>query len=168
MLIYVDMDGVLSDLDGYLAEYAGVPLQKIKFDRVFRDGVVRRSVGAKGLLHWQNLKALDLEFWRGKMSDWHSQGHSIEILTSYGSWDPLHVSPMAHMGKTIWMRTYYGDLFEAGVLSGFNGVEKCGHKGFFSRPGSLLVDDQEGNCEDFSRGGGSSILYRNPKDLENT
>jgi hypothetical protein len=166
MLIYVDMDGVLSDLDGYLADYAEVPLHRIKFDREFRAGVVRKSFNSKGLLHWHSLKPLDRDFWHSKMREWHEAGHRIEILTSYGSWDPLHVSPMAHMGKTTWMRTHYGDLFEAGVISGFNGVEQCGQKGFFAERGALLVDDQEENCEDFICEGGEAVLYRTPEDVE--
>ena len=159
MIVYFDMDGVLSDLDGMLAKFANVPLSKIQDDPDFRLGVVKKSVGERSLMHWTSLPALHKDSWKSLMGELKGRGHDLNILTSYGSWDPLVVGPLAHLGKTMWLHNHYGDLFGDGTLSDFNGVEKCNQKRFFADTDSILIDDQEGNISSFRSRGGGSILY---------
>ena len=159
MLIYFDMDGVLSDLDGYLADFAGTSLQEIQSDQDFRFKVVQDSVLQQSFSHWLGLKALQKSSWKSLMRRLRSLGHELEILTSYGSWDPLVVGPRAHTGKIRWLEMHYSDIFEEKVLTGFNGVETCKQKQFYSQPGSVLVDDQPSNVEEFNNGFGTAFLF---------
>jgi len=157
--VYFDMDGVLSDLDGDLAKTAQVPLGKILSDPQFRLGVVKQRVATTGLLHWVGLKPLHPHLWKALMRNLREEGHTLEILTSYGSWDPLEVGPSAHLGKCQWLRQHYGDIFAEGVVTNFNGVETCDQKQFFAAPDSILIDDQIDNIEQFRNAGGKGVWY---------
>lgn len=160
MKIYVDMDGVLSDLDGSLAVWGGVSLNFVRSNFDFRESLIRNRVSRMGLSHWESLLPLNKEKWKSDLRALKKAGHEIEILTSYGTWDPLEIGPLSHQGKCNWLRSNYGDLFAKGVLTGFNGVEKCTDKSLFSKPGTLLIDDSPKNIEEFMRGQGRAILYR--------
>lgn len=159
MKIYLDMDGVLSDLDGALCLFGEVSRETLR-DEALRQTLIRERAKSLGLLHWESLAPLNRASWEKDLRVLHAYGNDIEILSSYGTWDPLEVSPMSHQGKCNWLRTYYGGLFTEGIISGFNGVEKCGSKKLFSLPGTLLIDDSPDNVAAFKSRGGEAFLYR--------
>lgn len=159
MKIYLDMDGVLSDLDGALCLFGGVSQETLQ-DAEERQSLIRARANSMGISHWETLKPLNQGSWKRTLREIRKEGHEIEILTSYGTWDCLEVGPKSHQGKCNWLRVYYGDLFKEGVLTGFNGVERCWQKRLFSEPGTLLLDDSPQNIEDFHRGQGKALLYR--------
>lgn len=159
MKIYVDMDGVLSDLDGSLAVWGGVSLNFVRSNLDYRESLIRDRVSRMGLSHWESLTPLNQEKWRFDLRALKEAGHEIEILTSYGTWDSLEIGPLSHQGKCNWLKSNYGDLFKEGVLTGFNGVERCTDKSLFSKPGTLLIDDSPKNVSEFSEGFGIAFLY---------
>lgn len=169
MLVYIDMDGVLSDLDGAVSRRANIPPNRLLDFREERSQAILESIQALGEKHWTGLKPLNKADWRERMVKWKSYGHELEILTSYGIRGPLQVQgaplpklaleALAHKGKADWMWDHYGELFEFGVLSNFNGVGNCHLKARLAGHNTLLIDDQWENVEEFRRRGGDAILY---------
>ena len=157
MKIYLDMDGVLSDLDGALALFGGVDLSTVQKDAILRNRLIRERVSKLGLEHWESLEPLNKEQWEKDLRS-ISWGE-VEILTSFGTWNPLEIGPLSHQGKCNWLKTHYGNFFDEGIISGFNGVEKCEHKELFSGLNTCLIDDAQENCSRFSRRLGVAFLY---------
>lgn len=157
MKIYLDMDGVLSDLDGALALFGGVDLNTLQKDETLRSRLIRERVSKLGLDHWESLEPLNKELWEKDLRSiaWGN----VEILTSYGTWKSLEIGPMSHQGKCNWLKAHYGNLFDEGIISGFNGVEKCENKELFSGVNTCLIDDSQENCKRFSRRLGVAFLY---------
>ena len=165
MKIYVDMDGVLSDLDGALCLFGGVSRSVLQNPNL-RQSLIQARVSSMGLSHWESLKPLNPGLWDKDLRELRKAGHEIEILTSYGSWDVLEVGPKSHQGKCNWLRAHYSALFAEGVITGFNGVEKCWQKRLFSESGTYLLDDSEENVKGFLLGGGSAWTYSAEKHSE--
>ena len=87
-------------------------------------------------------------------------GHSIQILTSYGTHGgPTDMGVLAHVGKVEWLNENYGDLIRAGAIEKFNGVLDCAQKKFFAAPESILIDDQKDNILGWIAAGGIGLLY---------
>jgi FMN phosphatase YigB (HAD superfamily) len=175
MLIYLDMDGVLTDLDENVAQRADVSMQKMA-DPVIRTQLIRNSIQSRWLGHWTELGAPNKAAWRRLIRRWTSAGHKVEILTSYGTsnfgmhhegegYPPPAMGAIAHMGKVRWLLNHYAQEFPGpgqrynGSITGFNGVEKCEQKAHFAGPDRLLIDDQPENVEQFKAAGGRAVLY---------
>ncbi len=165
MKIYLDMDGVLSDLDSALCLFGGVSIRALQ-DSDLRQGLIRARVASMGLSHWESLKPLNPDLWERDLRELRKAGHEIEILTSYGSWDALEIGPKSHQGKCNWLRAHYSALFDENVITGFNGVERCWQKRLFSEFGTYLLDDSEENVKGFLLGGGSARIYSAEKHSE--
>jgi len=172
MVIFVDMDGVLSDLDGQVARRADVNIERLGKDRELRRELIINSIRSQGLEHWTGLAPMNKQDWVRKFRTWTSWGHQVEILTSYGiDFSPLHtkdhgllgrfeLEALAHRGKAQWLETHYGDQCLDNSIRAFNGVGTCGGKARFGRPDTLLIDDQPENVREFRAAGGSSLQYR--------
>jgi hypothetical protein len=99
-----------------------------------------------------------LEEMRALMKRLHGAGHAIEILTSYGAQDG-ELGDGAHQGKAEFMRRYYRDFFESGVIRRFNGVSKGRQKQFYATPNSILVDDWHLNINQWRATGAPAVHY---------
>ncbi len=152
---YIDMDGVLSDLDGKLSEDFGVPLLELRENPTLRSSLIAIRLSRMGADHYLTLPPISLESRRCLMKHLSSLG-SVEILTSLGG--SGFDRGVGYKGKEGWVRKFYGDLVESGVLSGFNVVSKCVRKAGFGKPGDFLIDDQEENVRGFKASGGSAVL----------
>lgn len=159
MIIYFDLDGVLTDYDGQLAAENNLTREQVVLDRELRRSLENTRKTRMGLDHYRTLKPHNLLGFKSLMRSLFSLGHTQEILTSYGDVQPLETGVIAHTGKQAWLKQHYADIFEEGVISRFNGVVSCSQKRFYGRPGSFLIDDQEDNIRDFAANGGSVFHY---------
>lgn len=166
--IYFDMDGVISDVDGTIAEALGVDVAEIEADRAFRTDCYKRWAE---LLNYNleegfaGLKVHHLEETKGTMRTLVSRGHRVELLTSLGvhrglfPMDVLTLGTQIHRGKTRWLGRNYSDLFNEGVIHRFNVVVNCDQKAALAGPWAVLVDDQGENVEGFISRGGYGVHY---------
>ena len=172
MIVYFDMDGVLTDLNGMLAKKAGVERSAMA-DPAFRSEWIHRSLAEDQAAHWRDIPANRLKEFKAAMG-WlrRIKGHDIEILTSYGQATLADCGAKAHAGKVGWLTAHYLEEFQERLITRFNGVQSCWQKKFFATPGSLLIDDQAENVEQWRSAGGVAILYdlehhaRFPTELE--
>jgi len=161
LIIYWDMDGVLTDLYGTLATHHGVGRDFLHADddrchELYTDWAHSRG----GLdVSFTEIAANQLSDMRRLMQDLHLRGHRQEILTSYGVYDALEMGALIHMGKRLWLLEHYRDYFEQGVLSGFNGVAHSRLKALFAGPRTVLIDDSPENVKSFCQAGGEGVLY---------
>jgi hypothetical protein len=158
LTLYFDMDGVLTDYDGQLAQEALVSRADLVSDRAFRREFENARKKRLGVDHYKSIPPNDLDGFRSLLAELAGD-FSCEILTSYGDPDPSDGGVMAHVGKMEWLNRYYGDFLSNRVLRRFNGVPSCTQKGLFGRVGSFLVDDQEDNVAAFSANGGGIFHY---------
>lgn len=143
--IFLDMDGVLVDFDGF-------------FKRVFGKSYVD--------LHkpdaWKHVESIP-NFFRNLpplsnaqrlFTEVSSRVHHptlVEILTAKPKRTGHLIS--CPQDKEFWIRTHISkDVF-------VNCVDGWDHKKFFCQPGDILIDDSPRNCTDWENAGGVAILY---------
>lgn len=164
--VYFDMDGVLADLDAAIYQYAveshGVtaPLSELReeAESVHTYYVLRR----KELGMYESFASLApnrLDEMRTVMRQLHAEGIVVEILTSYGLRDAIEMGSEVHRGKSDFMREHYGDLFEDGTITRFNGVSKGSQKQFYATRESILIDDWSRNINEWRATGAPAVHY---------
>lgn len=161
MIVYWDMDGVLADLGAAISAHSGKRKEDLE-KNLHSDHdaymVYRTEVGIYRC--FREITPLKKEAWRSLMVKTHGLGYTHEILTSYGVQEPLEMGDEAHRGKADFLREHYGDLFELGVISRFNGVSNGRQKAFYANGDqTLLIDDWEKNVEGFRKRGGLAVHY---------
>jgi len=157
-VLYLDMDGVLSDLEGAVAEYGGVQIEALK-DNDLRNSLIKERIALIGPDHWTSLKPINLELWKATIAKL-SDRVRIEILTSYGDQTVSDCGVEAHYGKVLWVQKTFQEEWESGEIASFNGVQFCEQKRFYATPYSFLIDDQKNTTSGFREEGGHAFLYR--------
>ena len=156
--VYLDLDGVLTDLNGMLAKKAGVPREEMG-DATLRTFWINKSTSEDQVAHWRDIPPNRVPEFRAIMSWLQLHRVNVEILTSYGIATMGDCGALAHAGKVKWLMEHYLTEFQDKMISRFNGAQECWQKQFYAMPGALLVDDQPENCEGFRAAGGRAILY---------
>jgi 5'(3')-deoxyribonucleotidase len=72
----------------------------------------------------------------------------VVILTS-----PSHIAS-AHAGKAQWIKKFFGGNFRNYILTK--------RKDLLAKPGDILIDDHDNNCEAFTQAGGIGIIFPAP------
>ncbi len=144
--LYLDMDGVVADFDGYAYERFGLaPSGGVYPDEVW------------DLLAANHRLYRDLP--KTPYADLLVQ--TCRILTMRHDWDLLFLTaipkdndmPWAFYDKMKWVDAYYPDI---PVHFGPYSKDKHVH----CRPGDILVDDRTSNCEEWQAAGGIAIQHR--------
>jgi len=159
MKIYLDMDGVLTDADSYISRWSGISRGFLLENWDKRNEVFGQFRNSQGADFFRKLPTNQKLFWREKIEEWNAQGHTVEILTSYGIIDVQDLGVAAHTGKRDWLNTHFRFALVTGQISRFNGVQNCEQKALFAQPDALLIDDQPGNVEQFRAAGGHAVRY---------
>lgn len=134
-VIYLDMDGVLCDLDGALNERG-----------ITRRGRAMASFTASADADfWEALPAYP---WTRELIALVNTYPRVVIITSPGK------SPDCRAGKIRWLH--------ANGLGHHDLVFSMQGKHRFSHPGAILIDDNFDNAVGFLARGGSSIMWRQP------
>lgn len=138
-IIYLDMDGVLTDFDA-------------AFENI--DGSTPKEIEKHGDdAFWSHVKQGGLEFW-SKMP-WMKDGkelwnyvkkYKVEILSS-----PARQIPESSKGKEIWIKREMGHV----KLN----LKRAREKHEFATPNAILIDDNKDNINKWNSVGGKGIWH---------
>jgi 5'(3')-deoxyribonucleotidase len=144
--IFLDMDGVVADFDGYAEPIVG-----------FRTpGGVRYDQEGWALISANPRLYSEL----GEMPDAHRLVSEVQTLAKDNSMDVKFLSaiprqndvPWAFWDKIKWIEARWPKI---PVWFGPHSNEKCQH----CRPGDILIDDRPSNIEEWRAAGGLAILH---------
>lgn len=147
-VIYLDMDGVIADFDGYIIRQLGKPFRKL--------GSSQEA--------WQAVRPYTHELYavlepmpdaetlvNGVIELANVHDYDIGILTAVPK---LHRVPMAKTHKIEWLRRHFPML-----LNNFNIGPWAEHKQYHCLPGDVLIDDSTMNIPQWNDRGGVGILH---------
>lgn len=144
--VFVDMDGVLTDFNGYYKEIFG------KTPAEVRESNDRKEFSA----YWDKFIALDgfkhLDYFQGaeELIDFlNRQPVQLCILSSSGGFKSHRE---VHAQKICWLRSH-GINWPAVIVPGRR------YKAGFAGPQSALIDDTADVIESFTKAGGLGILH---------
>lgn len=149
-MIYLDMDGPITNwTQGVFDIYGRSP--KIKTGQNAADalGISRsemwREIAKRGTKWWRDLAP---QPWAKEFYEELCRIDEVVILTS-----PSHIAA-AHTGKAEWMKDFFGGNFRQYIMTK--------RKDLLARPGDILIDDHEHNCDAFTQAGGIGVLFPRP------
>jgi hypothetical protein len=174
LICFVDLDEVLSDfesaaLDAHriykLERYKDTPSEYHWYNQPATPGIWDLRVRYRTQDSEQELITLE-EFWkpilktgtgfweRVKPTSWMLElinyvDHNFQtwyILSSPGSGNYEE-----HAGKVLWIQNQFGADFRNFLLTS--------DKQLLAKPGRVLIDDNQNNCNKFSNAGGSGVLF---------
>lgn len=158
--VYLDMDGVLSDFVTSSIEALGFSpdeiLKKVKpgdYDGIYQalgmdEDAFWFKIGrlpggeAPGSGLWESMKPYP---WRNEVLEIARNAGPTWILTS-----PSRAAGSSY-GKVRWLQRWLGESFRDYILAP--------RKWNLARPGTLLIDDSDGNVRKWRRNGGDAILF---------
>jgi len=140
MKIYVDMDGVLTDFEGQLADLLGISRKAAK--------------GYKSSSMWKKVEDAGESFW--STMEWMPGGKELwDFVKDYNP--TILSSPIrhksSHSGKREWVKKHLGDF--PVILDS----EKYTH----AKPGDILIDDLSKNIDPWNDHKGVGILHKDAK-----
>jgi 5'(3')-deoxyribonucleotidase len=161
--IVLDLDCVLADFVHGCCQEWGLDTEKVYAS--WTPGVYPMNEALTRALGWSaDAQMTDEQFWarlNGKAEFWaelprlpwmhellelcYQATRNVHIVTS-----PSYC-PTSYAGKVTWIKREFGHKFTRFAV--------YPHKEEFARPGVVLVDDHEGNCEKFRAAGGQAILF---------
>ncbi len=147
--IYLDLDGVMSDLRKKWSELIGEPFTQERYlvDRDFRNRVWRETNRAlkRGEQVWY-----DLDLMPDAMTLWRFlEPHDVEVLTATGR---SHMDKIRDM-KHRWVAEKLGSHIKVNTTR--DGVEKAQ----FAGDNKILIDDQQKNIDAWEREGGIGVFH---------
>jgi hypothetical protein len=144
--IFLDMDGVLADFDGF-------------FESTF--GIATKDVTKKEMwnaIHWYDEFFYNLPMMEGAMKLYVAALANVElntdvyVLTSAGSSNFMHVAEQ----KKRWIQKHIDH--NVTVIAVREGADKAA---MVQNKGDILVDDWRKNCEAWEAVGGLAVKYEN-------
>jgi len=155
------LDVIYYDLDGVLADFVTPALAL--HDRL---DLLEPGRWPKGRYSMEDALGISKEaFWRPI----HNTGHIFWSLMPAYDWmfELLEVArakakrvaiiskpsehPSSSFGKHIWINKYFGETFQDFSLTAM--------KADSARPGRLLIDDFDKNCDEWTAAGGEALLF---------
>jgi len=137
MIVYVDMDGVISDFDGEKAKWKG------SYNKFFQ-----HMIDTHGFASLEMLPCNKLMNRLQEIREVH--GAEIKILSSYGRPDNLSVRD----DKAKWLASFPFTFDEVIFVPG------KAYKREYATKDSLLIDDTPSNVFDFLDAGGLAVLHK--------
>lgn len=162
MKLLIDMDGVLCDFEGRIAELFNRNPVSIRSPSVWNGsqnicdalGITKSNLWAKVKSDkgfWENLKPLP---WKDELIDLAlSYTNDVYICTSPGISDPVTLA-----GKAVWINNNLPKRFRQDFVM-------THHKHLLASDGVYLIDDSEKQCQSFNAAGGISILFPSPSNI---
>jgi len=155
MIVYFDMDGVLTCLDDLIEE--------LRIEGEERGSAITRISAERGH-NWlfENAPASPkLEEFKTLMRDLVKKGYKVEILTSLGLPRGDHPGVSGRTkGKKYWLGKFLSNELIDHVITKINMVHDCHLKGDFGGKDKVLIDDQLNNLNVFENNAGKGYLYK--------
>lgn len=148
MNIFLDLDGVMADLEGhYLSRF-----EHTMDDAPSRNEMWRNIDGHEGF--WLNIPLMKgaKEFFTWLTATCYQQGAELAILTAAPDIAHKHAAIARH--KKEWVKLHLGDVM---VLPTYGSERK---PMFLQNPGDILIDDWGKNCAAWEEEGGVAIRHR--------
>tara|TARA_R100000329_G_scaffold138815_1_gene120402 strand:+ start:403 stop:921 length:519 start_codon:yes stop_codon:yes gene_type:complete len=156
MIVYFDMDGVLSNLDGYLTWLQEHDCFQLHGPRDVVLAQACKRYGHRNVFYaLSTIKRPMMIQW---MTELYSQGVSVQILTSLGTTNALDCLGR-YRGKIDWLHRFYHPQLKDGIIERVNVVTTCDQKKLYAKDQTILIDDQRDNVYDFNKAGGLGVLY---------
>jgi 5'(3')-deoxyribonucleotidase len=164
--IYLDLDGVIIDFSMSACRYYGSKItdisdypRKAGWDVVAACNMLCEPLGFLPLTATQFWKRLDLNFWETLPMYPGAREFVDKLIVMCGVENiciatSATLDPQCAAGKLHWIQENLPE-FDRQYFIGPN-------KGFLGRPGAVLIDDRQKNCEDFADKGGHTILVPRP------
>lgn len=152
--IFLDMDGVLSDLIGGILKLHNIPQEERVCIRKYDDDLYNMVRMSRAAL-WESIDyrefwySLDPFVWANELlAKCRRLVPNVYVLSS-----PAGGAESA-AGKLLWLTKNFG-----GGSKGFRDFILTPHKHLLAKPTAILIDDREDYCKSFSDAGGLSILF---------
>lgn len=153
-IVYIDLDGVCSDLLGSLYKIMGVTFPPPKW--ATNNAEAKKIFGFYGKELWAEVESRNPRFWSELPAyPWFSslwkklEEVSKPIIVTSPSYSSRSVA-----GKVEWIKKNLGENFRDFHLT-YN-------REHLARPGRFLIDDAPVNIELFEKYGGTGILFPQP------
>lgn len=152
--ICLDVDGVLVDFVSATADLLGHDPDKVLSSWVLGNYDLAASLGMSNDDIWRKIDSAGENFWANiRTYPWFDQ--LVELCNAKAAEVVLCTSPSLHhesaSGKLRWIQQHFGPKFRNYLIGA--------PKHFCARPGAVLIDDSEHNCEMFREYGGAAILF---------
>lgn len=152
---------ILLDMDGVLADFVGGAAKLIGFDpALVTEWDFYPAIGETEDSFWKKISKGKSLFWE----QLEEYPWSVNLITACNITAPTIIltAPSKHrlckeyssIGKMRWMSNRWGPEFDDYYL----GTKKE----FCASPDSVLIDDNDKNCERFQQAGGRAILFPQP------
>ena len=147
-VIYLDMDGVIADFDGYIIRQLGKPFRELGSSQEAWQAVSPYTHEIYAVLE----PMADAEtLVNGVIELANAHEYDIGILTAVPK---LHRVPMSKTHKIEWLQRHFPML-----LNNFNIGPYAEHKQYHCLPGDVLIDDSHLNIPQWIERGGIGILH---------
>jgi 5'(3')-deoxyribonucleotidase len=158
MKIFVDMDGILSNFVGGVAELYDMTSEELEYKLwEAKTYHIHEVLGITEPELWDEIEDAGVDFWlsldrydEAKKLLWelHKLDHKVYIASDPGDW------AYSLQGKVNWLRD--------NTHARFNNYCFTKHKHLLADEDSILIDDNLNNLADFNRAGGYAIRYPRP------
>jgi len=156
-LIYVDLDGVLANFVSPAFAVHSRPY--LEEDWPAGEWDIARALGVSTTEFWKKIDERGSAFW-ANLPEYPWGGSLLaNVCKSQPQWCVLS-SPSKNSecakGKVQWLRENCGFNFREYILAPRH------LKSLLAKPGDILIDDNDLNCQEFEDAGGRSILFPQP------
>ena len=153
-IIYVDLDGVCTDLLGDLYRLFGKNYPPERWPRTYHE--IEQEFGFDERSFWQEVECRNPDFW-SKMSEFPWVEHLFCRLNQFGTVVILTApsrSKASVAGKIEWIRSRFNASFRDYIITS--------RKSDLAQSGRYLIDDSPTNVAEFSQAGGYGVLFPQP------
>jgi 5'(3')-deoxyribonucleotidase len=153
-MIYLDMDGVISDLDTNVLKYCNGD-KRILEDRNNLYKILPKYAKDEGF-YQQNIMKNARELVLALNKHKNNKLIDIAILTSTGTF--LHPTSIVANQKKRWLEKHFFSLSNVPFCATSSGKDKA----MLAHPKAILIDDHENNVKYFREHGGLAFHYKDP------
>ena len=163
MIVYLDMDEVLSDFILSACEAHNVDKELMDSNRKVGDWSILPALAKS--LNIPETKFTNEDFWypinKQGIEFWANMAETDFFSTIMVSLYKLNIDPFilssptnkidCQIGKAIWLKERFHADYNRFIFTSY--------KNNLAKNGTILIDDNENNCLNFTKAGGKSILF---------
>ncbi len=147
-IVYVDMDGVICDFDGAFYAMTGISTDNVNDDEMWSQIAAHGKVRFFSEMPWMSGGK---ELW----SFVNDNFLQVKILTALGRSDASDGGQTSR-GKRMWLRTNIPSMQDSDIIM----VANRHKKKQYSKPGDIIIDDNQEVIQGWLKKGGIGILHK--------